>query len=306
MFTGSDYVSFAHITPLDILPCSAPERSWPSSHEKEQFGSLSPSPPSSDVREVSQPLRDVEGRVFVKFIDTLKKNAKAKYFSIQSDATMAYMYKLVNAWLPEVGTIICYTAQTDERGRIFPLVKEVLSPEAEVPAYVFCQSVPQSLDMKVEHYGVVNILVLHPDGDLVSGYVPLIVSWPPTCSIEMLQEQIGKMCCTSPSEVTYMKLQPVVNCSVRSGVVTLTSLFRQCEETDEKLPQVAIIYPALSTGDLVQVDMMDQTGRRLNVQGMIKRTQHKDNVIYYDVEDTSLNYIMEGLTCAQVLPLQDL
>ncbi|RHW71038.1 hypothetical protein DPX39_080020200 [Trypanosoma brucei equiperdum] len=297
------FVSFVYLTPAEGLPCETVDR-YPQAQLKEgsscsETSALSRSDASAEVTPGKE---NWESKVYVKFFDALRKIAKVQWFSVEAGTKMMYLYEMIRAWLPEVTNVVCYTAHSDSWGRHFPLIKDVLSPGTDVPERVFCQEVflPPCRDMW--NWGIVNVVVMQPHGDFTTGYVPLVVHGLFMRSRETLEEQISQMCCTSSAEISYMKMLPLLNCSIRDGLVELTSFFQENEEV-EALSQVAVVYPALTTGDLVCADVESRVGQRYTMQGMIKRCHHKNGIVCYDVEDTVLGYVAEGLTCVQVLPL---
>ncbi|ORC89304.1 uncharacterized protein TM35_000133080 [Trypanosoma theileri] len=298
----SGYIGFAFITPTSMLPCGVKKQHQLLSRSVESLSSSSSS--SSRVAVESIPLIREHGRkVCIRFFDTIRKATRTQFFSVLSGSTMSCIYEIIHAWLPEVGGLVCYTVQSDDHGRLFPLVKEVLHPGVEVPELLFCQEVFLPLQKVTDLWGVVNILVMQHHNDLVPGYIPLIIQRTSMSSKEAIQEQIRYLCCASPAEAEYMKLQSFLSCSIYEGVIELISFFDSFDNDLESLPQIAIVYPALATGDLVRVDIVDRVGRRYSVQGVIKHSRRKDGVICYDVEDVTLGHVLEGLTCVQALPL---
>ncbi|KAH9593479.1 hypothetical protein LSM04_006734 [Trypanosoma melophagium] len=298
----SGYIGFAFITPTSMLPCGIKKQHQMISRRMESLSS-SPSSSSSVAIESIPLVREHGRKVCVRFFDTIRKATRTQFFSVLPGSTMSCIYEIIHAWLPEVGGLVCYTVQSDDYGRLFPLVKEVLQSGVEVPELLFCQEVFLPLQKVTESWGVVNILVMQHHSDIVPGYIPLIVQRTSMSSKEAIQEQIRYLCCTSPAEAEYMKLQSFVTCNICKGVVKLTSFFNSFDNDLGSLPQIAIVYPALATGDLVCVDIVDRVSRRYSVQGIIKHSRRKDGVICYDVEDVTLGHVLEGLTCVQVLPL---
>ncbi|KEG07323.1 hypothetical protein DQ04_10181030, partial [Trypanosoma grayi] len=280
MYGELGHVSFAFITPTVLLPCRL-IRKRPSSPQKGHTRSLCASASlsssrSSDVKEKVFGTKDDGKQVHVRFFDTLRKVSRTQCFYVQVGSTMAYMNEMVHAWLPEIGALVFYTMHSDTHGRLFSVVKDVLHPEMEVPKLFFCQEVFIPPRQFVQSWGVVNIVVLQSHGDIVSGYIPLILHRSSMSSREAVHEQIRRLCCASPAEVDYMKLQPLLNSTVHTGLVNLTSYFDTSDGESTVLPQIAVVYPALVAGDLVRVDMVDRMKKRFSVQGMVKSSRRKD------------------------------
>lgn len=301
MHDGLDFVSFAFVTPVGALPCEVVGHKQPSPKNaldvslRASSGSMTPQP---------APVTKQHGaKVHVRFFDTLRKTTRTQCFFVYQNTTMAHIYEMVRGWLPEVGSVVCYTVHRDTHGGLFPLVRETLPPEAEVPGVLFCQEVFLPFHKLTHCWGVVNIVVLRHYGNFVSGYIPLVVHRSAMRSRETLQEHVRQLCCASPAESNYMKSQPLLDCSVSSGSVELLSFFDACGEDQASLPQIAVVYPALTIGDLVWVEMEDRMSRRFVVQGVVKRNRQKDGILCYDVEDATTGHVLEGLTCVQVLPL---
>ncbi|EKG01392.1 hypothetical protein TCSYLVIO_007610 [Trypanosoma cruzi] len=319
MYGELEYVSFAYITPSGKLPCELVEKQQLSSM-KQIIASYKPSDTttttttsssscccicrtnSSQVRAMPV-LKESGTKVYVKFFDTLRKVTRTQCFSVRLRSNMSYIYEMIHAWLPDVGNLVCYTVHSDSHGVLYPLVKTVLHPQDDVPEIIFSQKVFLPFYKFTHCWGVVNLFVLRHHGCLVPGYIPLIVYRSSMHSKEALQEQICQLCCASPLEANYMKSQLFFNCTVSTGFVDLVSFFDSFTDDSASLSQIVVVYPALAPGDLVHLEMVDRTNRRFGIQGMIKCSRQKDGLVCYDVEEMTTGYLLEGLTCVQVLPL---
>ncbi|RNF00811.1 hypothetical protein TraAM80_07395 [Trypanosoma rangeli] len=313
MYSDSEYVGFTYITPTSTLPCEMVEEKQLSSEKKQMIVSQTLSDHSSTdscggvdegpTKSMSFFKKGFGVTLHVRFFDTLRKVTRTQCFSMRPHSTMKYIYEIVHAWLPEMGNLVCYTVHSETHGVMYPLIKKVLHPEDDAPRLVFCQEVFLPFHNPAHCWGVVNVVVLQHHGSLVPGYIPLVVHRSSLQSKEALQEQIRQLCCASPAEANYMKSQPFLNCAVSAGLMDLVSFFDSCNDDSTALPQIAVVYPALAPGDLVCVDMLDRMSRRFSVQCMIKCSRQKDGILCYDVEEMEVGYILEGLTCVQVLPL---
>ncbi|EKF27149.1 hypothetical protein MOQ_009132 [Trypanosoma cruzi marinkellei] len=313
MFGELEYVSFAYITPSGKLPCELVEQQQLSSM-KQIIASYKPSDAtttssscscrtSSGQVQAMPVLKESGTKVYVKFFDTLRKATRTQCFSVRLRSNMSYIYEMVHAWLPDVGNLVCYTVHSDSHGVLYPLVKAVLHPQDDLPEIVFSQEVFLPFHKLTHSWGVVNVFVLQHNGCLVPGYIPLIVYRSSMQSKEAIQEQIRQLCCASPLEANYMKSQHFFNCTVSTGLVDLVSFFDSFTDDSASLSQIVVVYPALAPGDLVHLDIMDRKNRRFGIQGMINCSRQKDGILCYDVEEMTTGYLLEGLTCVQVLPL---
>nr|CCC91981.1 conserved hypothetical protein [Trypanosoma congolense IL3000] len=302
MCDASGYIGFAYITPTEFLPCE--EIECCASTQAEKCPLLQVTPLDGKCTAVSDTyITEGERRVYVKFLYPLRKVAKAQFFSARSSDRMGLFYHTIRGWLPEVGDFVCYTLRKNGQGGHYPLVESVLSPEMEIPKSFFCQEVRLPLCKRLHCWCAINILVVQPYGDLLSAYIPLLVHRHFMRCKDALVEQISQMCCTSPAEANYMKAQSLFTCALRDDAVELVSSWENCSEEETSTWQVALVYPALATGDLVRIDIVSRTGERFTAQGTVKRCHCRHGVVCYDVEDSFLGTVTEGLTCVQVMPL---